>query len=58
MNKHEFNFALFPQNILLGISCVNYEIEEEGTNNWLPALAIEVGFIFFTFSYINTRIDL
>ena len=59
MKKHEFNFALLPKrNMLFGLNIDEFEVEGEKSEDWHPVWRIRIGFIFFTFSYINTVLDI
>lgn len=50
--KNKFSLELFPTETLLGIKKVNCEVLCTD-QKYRPVLGIEIGFIFFTLSYVN-----
>jgi len=52
--KNKFAITFLPAETLLGIKTVNCEVLcEDDQYRWVSGL--EIGFIFFTFSYVNMK---
>jgi hypothetical protein len=52
--KNKFSIEFFPTETLLGIKTVNCEVLcEDDKYRWVNG--IEIGFIFFTFTYANMK---
>jgi len=52
--KNKFSIEFFPTETLLGIKAVNCEVLcEDDQYRWVNG--IEIGFIFFTLSYVNMK---
>ena len=56
MKKHQFYFEFLSQTCLLGISISQFEIQEDDNGPWKDTFRIEVGLIFFIFSYTKISI--
>ena len=54
--KHRFDFFLFPDEILFGIKILNFEVLCED-NEYRSVYGLELGYVFFTFSYINMNLN-
>jgi|TARA_R110000787_G_scaffold38196_2_gene96454 hypothetical protein len=52
--KNKINLELLPKETLLGLKMINCEILCED-DKYRPVYGIEIGLIFFTFSYVNMR---
>ena len=50
--KHRFDFVPFPDEILFGFKILNFEVLCED-DEYRRVYGLELGYIFFTFSYIN-----
>jgi len=50
--KHKFSLELLPTETLLGIKILNCEVLCED-NEYRPVGGIEIGFIFFTISFVK-----
>ena len=50
--KHKIAIEVLPTETLLGIKLINCEVMCED-DLYRPALGVELGFIFFTISYVN-----
>ena len=50
--KNRFDFVPFPKEILFGIKILNFEVLCED-DEYRQVYGLEVGYIFFTASYIN-----
>lgn len=50
--KNKFSVEILPTETLLGIKTVSCEVLCED-DTYRPVAGIEIGFIFFTFSYVN-----
>ena len=54
--KHRFNVSFFPNEILFGFKIVNCEVLCDD-DKYRNVYEIEVGYIFFTASYININLN-
>ncbi len=50
--KHRFNIEFLPTETLLGFKLINCDILCDD-DKYHPVIGLEIGFIFFTFSYTN-----
>tara|TARA_R100001440_G_scaffold74555_1_gene100175 strand:- start:354 stop:542 length:189 start_codon:yes stop_codon:yes gene_type:complete len=50
--KHKFSLEILPTETLLGIKILNCEVLCED-NEYRPVGGIEIGFIFFTISFVK-----
>tara|TARA_B110000444_G_scaffold210293_1_gene205582 strand:- start:234 stop:437 length:204 start_codon:yes stop_codon:yes gene_type:complete len=54
--RYRFDVSFFPQETLIGLKIVNCEVLCED-DKYRPVYGLEIGFIFFTISYININLD-